>query len=270
MVVNRSYQTATGALGSKKMLSTVAAGSALGVGALVTLGVIQSANESKGHTQWMRDRVRWTYGYVAAGLASTAGFAYMMFNAGVPRRIAAMNPWVFMGVSLVGTIGSMIATQAIDYQNTVMKHSAWMCFNGFMAASLCPLGVVGGPILMKAALATGAIVGSLSAIAAASPSDRFLNMGGALGVGLGCMFAASIGSMVFPASALLHNVVLYGGMGLFGLMLLYDTQRMMHHAEMTVGMKYDPINAGLGIYLDTIQIFWRMVAMMGGGGGRRK
>ena len=32
-----------------------------------------------------------------------------------------MNPWVFMGVSLVGTIGSMIATQAIDYQNTVMK-----------------------------------------------------------------------------------------------------------------------------------------------------
>ena len=129
-----------------------------------------------------------------------------------------------------------------------MQHSAWMCFNGFMAASLCPLGVVGGPILMKvshpafilccacmyvssyflvrvrslfvsllhrrvvhappfhsqglqAALATGAIVGSLSAIAAASPSDRFLNMGGALGVGLGCMFAASIGTRPHFSSA---------------------------------------------------------------------
>lgn len=44
---------------------------------------------------------------------------------------------------------------------------------------------------------TAGVVGSLSAVAACAPSDKFLNMGGPLAIGLGAVFAASIGNYVF-------------------------------------------------------------------------
>merc|ERR1719327_23084 len=101
-------------------------------------------------------------------------------------------------------------------ENTFPKHLIRGGFNAFMGFALCPMVAVGGAILQQAALITGIIVGSLSLVAAAAPDDAFLSWGPYLGVGLGVIVAASFGSMFFPGSALLHNVCLYGGLGLFG------------------------------------------------------
>lgn len=46
---------------------------------------------------------------------------------------------------------------------------------------------------MRAAWYTAGVVGGLSAVAATAPSDKFLNMAGPLSVGLGLVFAASVG-----------------------------------------------------------------------------
>ncbi len=46
---------------------------------------------------------------------------------------------------------------------------------------------------MRAAWYTAGVVGGLSIIAATAPSDKFLNMAGPLSVGLGLVFAASVG-----------------------------------------------------------------------------
>lgn len=48
--------------------------------------------------------------------------------------------------------------------------------------SLSPLGYVGAPILMKAAAATGLMVGSLSTVAMAAPNESFLWLAGKQGV----------------------------------------------------------------------------------------
>lgn len=48
---------------------------------------------------------------------------------------------------------------------------------------MCPLVALSGDVLLKAALGTAAIVGSMSAIAASAPSDSFLKMGTGLGIG---------------------------------------------------------------------------------------
>lgn len=40
---------------------------------------------------------------------------------------------------------------------------------------------------------TAGVVGGLSAVAVCAPSEKFLYMGGALAVGLGVVFAASLG-----------------------------------------------------------------------------
>lgn len=115
---------------------------------------------------------------------------------------------------------------------------------------MAPISIVGGPILLRAAWYTAGIVGGLSTIAVCAPSDRFLYMGGPLAIGLGVVFASSLGSMFLPATTVLgaglYSMSLYGGLLLFSAFLLYDTQRIVRAAETHpyYGVqKYDPVNA---------------------------
>ena len=74
------------------------------------------------------------------------------------------------------------------------------------------------------------IVGGLSTISACAPSDKFLSWGAPLGIGLGAVFAASIGSAFLPPTTALgmslYSLSLYGGLILFSGFLLYDTQKV--------------------------------------------
>lgn len=73
-------------------------------------------------------------------------------------------------------------------------------------------------------------MGGLSTVAACAPSDQFLKWAGPLGIGLGGVFVASIGSMFVPATTTLglslYSISLYGGLVLFSAFLLYDTQKV--------------------------------------------
>ncbi|KAF4526003.1 hypothetical protein B566_EDAN000795 [Ephemera danica] len=51
------------------------------------------------------------------------------------------------------------------------------------------------------AMYTAGVVGGLSAVACCAPSDKFLYMGGPLAIGMGVVFAASIGEFREPKSA---------------------------------------------------------------------
>lgn len=76
---------------------------------------------------------------------------------------------------------------------------------------MAPLAAVGGPLLMRAAIATGAIVGCISLTAASAPSQAYLSMTGPLAVGAGLVMGASLGSVFFPGANFLYSIVLYGG-----------------------------------------------------------
>eukprot|EP00161_Ancyromonas_sigmoides_P012020 TRINITY_DN304_c0_g1_i3.p2 TRINITY_DN304_c0_g1~~TRINITY_DN304_c0_g1_i3.p2 ORF type:complete len:352 (+),score=152.45 TRINITY_DN304_c0_g1_i3:120-1175(+) len=216
-----------------------------------------------------RKRLTATYLYVAGGLGATAAAAVALFRAGVPRMMAA-RPFVFLGLSVVATMGSSMLLHSIDYGSTVPKHLAWLVFNGAIAASLCPLVAVAPVILLNAAAATAAMVGGLSLLAASAPSESFLWMRGPLSVGLGVMFAASIGGAFFPGVPLLYNFVLYGGLALFGGFVLYDTSATIQRAKVTPPGYYDPINNSQRIYMNVVQIFIRMVMILQNGGNRKK
>merc|ERR1712137_820580 len=100
-----------------------------------------------------------------------------MFRAGLPRFMAS-RPWVFLGLSVAGTLGSSMLVHSIDYGSTIPKHAAFLVFNAAIAASLCPLVAVAPSVLMNAAAATAAMVGGLSLLAASAPSESFLWMRG--------------------------------------------------------------------------------------------
>lgn len=121
---------------------------------------------------------------------------------------------------------------------------------GVMGAVVAPLTLLGGPLMIRAAWYTAGIVGGLSTVAMCAPSEKFLNMGGPLAVGFGVVFASSLGSMFLPPTspfgAGLYSVAVYGGLLLFSMFLLYDTQKIIKRAEthpLYGVQKYDPINA---------------------------
>lgn len=158
-----------------------------------------------------------------------------------------------MGILL--TIGAMIGTsmvaQSIPYREGFgSKQLAWALHCGVVGAVIAPLCILGGPLMLRAALYTAGISGALSAIAYCAPNDKFLMMGGPLALGLGLVFAASMGSMFLPPTtalgASLYSISLYGGLLLFSAFLLYDTQRIVRRAETHppyAMVPYDPVNA---------------------------
>jgi len=209
---------------------------------------------------YARERLKASFGYLTAGVAITAASALVLFRSGAAFRMLTMSPWAFLGLSLVGTMVPLMITMSIDYKkNSLVKHMSWATFQAAMGASICSIGFLGGPIIMQAALCTGCLLGAVSLVVANTPNRDFLWMQGGVSVGLGVVVAASIGSLFFPGSSLLYNLTLYGGLGLFGGLLLYDADRLVTEAvEKPPTAIYDPINASIAIYLDLINIFVRL------------
>ena len=67
-----------------------------------------------------------SFQYTGAGLAITALAARTMFKNGVAFRIMSANPWLVLGVSLVGSIGTMMGAMYTPPENSVMKHAFWL------------------------------------------------------------------------------------------------------------------------------------------------
>jgi growth hormone-inducible transmembrane protein len=175
-------------------------------------------------------------------------------------------------------IGSGMVARSIEYTPGFgTKQLAWIAHSAIIGAVVAPLCFVGGPIMLRAAWYTAGVVGGLSTIAVCAPSEKFLNIGGPLAMGLGVVFASSLAGMFLPPTtalgAGLYSISLYGGLLLFSGFLLYDTQKIVKRAENTPlygGYQFDPINNAISIYMDTLNIFIRIVSILSGGGSRRK
>lgn len=164
-------------------------------------------------------------------------------------------------------------TQSIQYKEGVgPKQLSWLLHCAVLGGVIAPLCFLGGPLLTRAAVYTGGIVGGLSTVAVCAPSDKFLYMGGPLAIGLGLVMASSLAGMWLPPTTALGagnyyymsnyyynslyitvffylglaSLSIYGGLVLFSGFLLYDTQRIVRKAEMYPQYSmtpFDPINA---------------------------
>ena len=103
-------------------------------------------------------------------------------------------------------IGTGMIAQSIPYSEGFgAKQIAWAIHCGVVGTVIAPLCLLGGPIMLKAAYYTAGIVGGLSAVAACAPSDKFLNIGGPLAIGLGFVFASSLGKTLYNKLILQTN-----------------------------------------------------------------
>ncbi|XP_046636075.1 growth hormone-inducible transmembrane protein-like [Daphnia pulicaria] len=257
--------------------------SGLGLGALCFYGLgfgsqPGAIDRSVMWPEYVKERIRSTYMYFGGSVMLTAASAVACFRSPLIMRVVAGNSMMVMLGSIAVMIGTGMLVRSIPYQPGVgSKQAAWALHSAVIGAVIAPMCFLGGPLLLRAAMYTAGIVGGLSTVAVCAPSEKFLNMGGPLAIGFGAVFAASIGSAFLPPTtalgAGLYSIALYGGLVLFSAFLLYDTQKIVKAAEVHspyAARPFDPVNASISIYMDTINIFVRIATILAGGGNKRR
>ncbi|CAF3678329.1 unnamed protein product [Rotaria sp. Silwood1] len=163
-----------------------------------------------------------------------------------------------------------------QHQHPVLKYTAWTLFNSSFGLVLSPLCYLESSLLARAALLSTGVVASISAVGMTARRGQYLWLGAPLMAGLSVVCLASISSLILPSTAIKTLSVsewisLYGGLAIFSGILLFDTQRMITNAEKAQDARtLSSINESLDIYMDTINIFIRILALLSKDDAREK
>jgi len=241
-------------------------------GTLIAINLIfnRETREDGGMPPFERKYLNDTFMHTGLGLGTIAIAARALHMNGWSYRIMAANPWLVLGVGLAGSIGTMIATRATDPDNYVQKYALWTGFNITQAMLLSPLMFMQPALLARAGLYTVGLMGSIAFVGATAKQEKYLYLGAPLLAGVAIVALSGLAPLVLPVTAtrtlaVTENLWLYGGLAVFGGFTLYDVQRILHHARLAERglIKRDAVNESISLELDFINIFVRMVQILG-------
>ena len=270
-------------------------------GAAIVGGTVVATNfmfnretrEDGGVPPYERSYLNETFMHTGLGVGIIGVAANALHRSGWSYRLMTTNPWVVMGVGLVASVGTMYGTFAtspdkyvsssfrfipedswdvklIATNSYVQKYALWGGFNLCQAAILSPLMFMQPAILARAGLYTVAMMGSIAFVGATAKQEKYLYLGGPLLAGVAIVAVSGLAPLVLPVTAArtlmwTERMWLYGGLAVFGGFTLYDTQKILHHARMAnAGMvKKDVVNESISLELDFLNIFIRMVQILG-------
>lgn len=248
-------------------------------GTLLAVNMIfnRETREDGGMPPYERAYLNDTFLHTGLGVAIIGIAARTLHTSGWSYRLMSANPWLILGVGLVGSIGSMMICHATPPENYVVKYGAWTAFNLTQAALLSPLFFFSPAILARAGLYTVGVMGSIALVGATAKQDKYLYLGGPLLAGVAVVALSGLAPMVLPVTATralmwTENIWLYGGLAVFAGFTLYDVQKILAHARMAERglMKKDVVNESISLELDFINIFVRMVQILAMQQGKRK
>jgi FtsH-binding integral membrane protein len=233
--------------------------------------------EDGGMPPFEREYLNDTFMHTGLGIGMIGIAARALHMNGWSFRLMSANPWLVLGVGLVGSIGTMYGTMATSPSNYVQKYALWTAFNGTQALLLSPLFFMHPAILARAGLYTAGMMGSIAFVGATAKTDKYLYLGGPLLAGVAIVALSGLAPLVVPATAartlmFTENIWLYGGLAVFGGFTLYDVQKVLNHARQAERglIPKDPVNESISLELDFINIFIRMVQILGMSQNRRK
>ncbi|KAL5118574.1 hypothetical protein ACEQ8H_003425 [Pleosporales sp. CAS-2024a] len=276
----RSYQQAAyspAAQGDLRQRLLYGAGIFGGTLLAINLVFNRETREDGGMPPFERAYLNDTFMHTGLGVGMIAVAARTLHVNGWSFRLMSANPWLVLGLGLVGSIGTMYGTMATRPANYVQKYALWSAFNATQALLLSPLFFMNPAILARAGLYTAGLMGSLAFVGATAKTDKYLYLGGPLLAGVAIVALSGFAPLVLPATAartlmFTENLWLYGGLAVFGGFTLYDVQKVLHHARMAEQglIPKDPVNEAISLELDFINIFIRMVQILGMSQSRRK
>ncbi|KAI4205919.1 MAG: hypothetical protein LQ350_000104 [Teloschistes chrysophthalmus] len=267
-----SYQgipnpTAGGTLGQRLLY-----GGAIIGGTVVAANLLfnRETREDGGMPPYERSYLNETFAHTGLGIGIIGVAASAMHRSGWSYRLMATNPWVVVGCSLVASLGTMYGTFNTSPDNYVQKYALWTGFNLAQAAILSPLLFLHPSLLARAGLYTAAMMGSLAFVGATAKQEKYLYLGGPLLAGVALVAVSGLAPLVIPATAARtlmwsERIWLYGGLAVFGGFTLYDTQKVLQHARMAERgvVRKDVVNESISLELDFLNIFIRMVRILG-------
>lgn len=132
-------------------------------------------------------------------------------------------------------------------------------------------------LLARAGLYTVAMMGSIAFVGATAKQEKYLYLGGPLLAGVAIVAVSGFAPLVLPATAARtlmwsERIWLYGGLAVFGGFTLYDVQKVLRNARLArSGMiKRDAVNESISLELDFLNIFIRMVQILGMSGRNKR
>jgi len=222
--------------------------------------------------QYVKDRLAGTFGYCMGGLGITAGGAMASLRSPTVMRLVGGNTMMSFVACIALMMGSGMACRSIAFDGKPFgtKAALYYLHMGIVGAVIAPILAVGGPVCLRAAGATMAIMGGLAFTGMVAPSDAYVKMYGPINAGCFLMLGACLVSFVAPPMGAfrmgLESFIMLGGLALFTAKGFMDLQKASAAAQQPG--QYDPINHSLSITMDAVNIFIRLAMMMSG--SRRK
>ncbi|KAL3474227.1 inhibitor of apoptosis-promoting Bax1-domain-containing protein [Aspergillus californicus] len=247
-------------------------------GAAIVGGTILATNlifnretrEDGGMPEYERSYLNDTFIHTGLGIGIIGIAARALHMNGWSYRLMASNPWVVAGVGLVASIGFMMGTRATSPDNYVVKYGLWTGFNLTQAALLSPLMFMHPALLARAGLYTVGMMGSIAFVGATAKQEKYLYLGAPLIAGVVLVALSGFAPLVLPGTATRalmwsERIWLYGGLAVFGGFTLYDVQKILYHARLAERglVRKDVVNESVSLTLDFINIFIRMVQILG-------
>jgi FtsH-binding integral membrane protein len=230
----------------------------------------RETREDGGMPDYERSYLNETFMHTGLGVGIIAIAARAIHMNGWSYRLMAASPWAVVGLGLVASIGTMYGTMYTSPDNYVMKYGLWSAFNVTQAALLSPLMFMHPALLARAGLYTVGMMGSIAFVGATAKQEKYLYLGAPLLAGVTIVALSGFAPLVLPATATRtlmwsEKIWLYGGLAVFGGFTLYDVQKVLHHARMAQRglVRRDVVNESISFELDFINIFVRMVQILG-------
>ncbi|EER29558.1 hypothetical protein D8B26_003880 [Coccidioides posadasii str. Silveira] len=247
-------------------------GAAIVGGTIVATNLIfnRETREDGGMPQYERSYLNDTFMHTGLGVGIIGIAARALHTSGWSYRLMQANPWAVIGLSLVASIGTMYGTFYTSPENYVQKYALWAGFNLAQAAVLSPLMFLQPALLARAGLYTVGMMGSIAFVGATAKQEKYLYLGAPLLAGVCVVALSGFAPLVLPATATRtlmwsERIWLYGGLAVFGGFTLYDIQKILYHARMAERglVKRDVVNESISLELDFLNIFIRMVQILG-------
>lgn len=216
----RSYQTSApqNPLAQGNITQRLIYGGAIFGGTLLAINLLfnRETREDGGMPPYERSYLNDTFLHTGLGIGIIGIAARALHVNGWSYRLMTANPWLVLGIGLVGSLGTMMGCHATPPENYVLKYGLWAGFNVTQAALLSPLLFFSPAILARAGLYTVGMMGSIAFVGATAKQEKYLYIGGPLLAGVAIVALSGLAPLVLPATATralmwTENIWLYGG-----------------------------------------------------------
>jgi len=220
--------------------------------------------------QYVKDRLSGTFKYCLAGFGATALGGMAAIRSPAAMRLFGGNSFASFAACIALMMGSGYACQAVPFNGSPLgtKAALYYLHMGIVGGVIAPMCLVyGGAAGVRAAGATLAIMTGLAVTGMVAPNDAYISMHGPINVGCMLMLGACVAGMFAPPMGALNmglsSFITFGGLALFSAKGFMDLQRCADQAQQPG--QFDPINHSLHITMDAINIFIRLLMIMGNG-----